>query len=191
MSDKARASGVFIADIPPLPTISPTAPPTQTPAVNHVLITELSTRSDEWIELYNPTTTTISLSNWSIRDNSTNAPDSFLGTSSLPSGGFAIILGKGQAPPLVPIDTIIIEIDDSLLGNGLTDAGDKIELYDSASVLVDAVSYGNVGITGFTPPLPNPIAGQTYARVPINTDTDTSSDWVIRSSRDPGAINKP
>lgn len=193
MSDKAVASGVFVAEIPgPSPTILPTAIPSLTPtpgsSIDHIIINEISTRGNEWIELYNPTGATITLINWSIRDNSTNAPDTFQGTISLSPRTYAIVVANGQTPPTTPTDTLIIEVDDSALGNGLNDSGDKIELLNDASETVDAVSYGNIGIPGFVPPLPNPGLGQSFARNSI-FDTDTSTDWAVSSTPGPGEEN--
>jgi Lamin Tail Domain len=200
MSDRATASGVFTAEFvtvtpaeEPTPTVVPTSFPTQTPtpvpSINHILINEISTRGSEWIELYNPTGTTVSLTNWMIRDNSANAPDIFQGSIALPSGAYAIVIGKNQTPPTIPPDTLIIEVDDNVLGNGLTDAGDKVELLNDASEVQDAVSYGNVGIIGFTTPLPNPGTNQSFDRTSTQVDTDTSADWAVSSTPSPGNPN--
>ncbi len=96
--------------------------------------------NDEFIELYNPGDTPVSLAGWRLEDrsNSTSARRRFvLGVEHLlPAGGFLTVWGQ-----------------DSHIG--LNDGGDRVELHDSGDRLVDGMEWGS-----------RPERGKSLSRVP-------------------------
>jgi hypothetical protein len=73
----------------------------------------------------------------------------------------------------------------------MANTGDTILLFDCEDTLVDQMAYeGGAAPTGWTCGAANrPIAadGQSVARSPANTDTDTCDDWVDNQTPTPGA----
>ncbi len=152
----------------------------------------------EWIELFNPTNYSINISGWSITDNSA---EDFLegdfnngnGSTIIPSKGYAIIADhetKIYENFSIPNQTIKLFVDDSSIGNGLGNSGDKIILKNETGMIIDAVEW----IEDFSdvPGLPTNevLEGNSLSRY-INIDTNNSSvDFFESKSPTPGCINK-
>jgi len=103
----------------------------------------------EWIEIYNPTNKSVNLSGWSLTDNSEK---DFLignfengnGTLKLPSLGYAIITDYGTKiynNNFSYNNTVKLFVDDSAIGNGLGNSGDKLILKNEKNVTIDSVEW--------------------------------------------------
>ena len=103
----------------------------------------------EWIELYNPTNQSINVSSWTITDNS--ATD-FLegdfdhgnGTTIIQPYGYAILTDqdtKIYENFSIPNDTITLYVDDTSIGNGLGNSGDKLILKNETGEIIDTVEW--------------------------------------------------
>lgn len=132
--------------------------------INEVQYDPLQSGTDaawEWIELYNPTDAPVDLSGWTIGDNAASDPVPAL---SLSPGSHAIIAATANFSDNFPgCSCTVVYIADGEIGNGLSNAGDRIILKDSAGTTIDAISYGTD--TTYTS-LPDVAAGHSLGRSP-------------------------
>ena len=136
---------------------------------------------EEWVEIYNPTDSTVSLTGWYFIDNNgqgaryrlpagaTMAPRSYF-TIGNDSTAFVALYGYSA----------------DHYGNMpfLNNAGDALLLYNPDSLLVDHVAWEGGASRGL--PLfwgseidPRAIRGESIAREDVTVDTDTYADWII------------
>lgn len=183
----------------PSPTTSPS--PTPTPITNHLVINEVyydpdgnhligSEGQSEWVEIYNPTSNTVSLSGWSIKDN--YSCDNLPGNPPLSAGGFAIIATTSETDFktkwTIPSGTVFIQLTGAAIGNGLTN-GDEISLRNApcnTESIIDHISWGD-NTNGLNPAIPRVSDGHSSERDPDGKDTDTAGDFVDRSTPTPGS----
>ena len=127
----------------PIPTSTFTPSPTATPAPTApltVVISEVawagtkSSSDDEWIELYNPGTKDVNLTNWNLRssDGSPNIKAEFNG----------IILGAGDYLLLerTDDDDVADVTADVIYTGSLSNSGEILRLYDPNGYLVDTAN---------------------------------------------------
>lgn len=186
------------ASFPTSPTPIPSTSPTPTP--NHLVINEVNYKIDsahtivneansEWFEIYNPTSSTVVLTGWSITDN--GSCDNFPGTISLAPNSFAIVTPLSEASfesvwSGVPANTIYITLS-SAIGNGLAN-NERLILKNSAcpnGTIIDQISWGS-DTTAFNPGIGIVADGHSSERNPDGIDTDTAADFVDRSIPTPG-----
>jgi hypothetical protein len=162
----------------------------------HPVVNELQaagvTASDEWVEIFNPCTTTIDLKSWKLQyrsagNNSGGSDTTILTlTQKIAAGGYLLLVGGGY--------TGSAPADASWAGSHLAAAGGAVGLRDSSGALIDSVAYKTLTTTNnFTEgsPAPNPPANNSIARHPNGTDTDDNSkDFQLASNPTPGAANK-
>ncbi len=176
------------------PTPSPTAgpSPTATPSawpkllLSEVLYDAPQEGSDsefEWVEVYNAGDAAVSMADWAVADNGgqdripsfTLGPGEYLVIAATASGFAANY--PGFAGNLVSLEGTI--------GNGLSNTGDVVRLLAPDGAEADAMSYGD-NASAFAPPCPDVPAGQSLARVPSGSDTDTAVDWAPQPAPNPG-----
>jgi hypothetical protein len=128
------------------------AEPSTSLLINEVMYRPLENENtNEWIELYNPTSTPIDVAGWMIADE--KETDTLLGddvngdgTTIIPPGGYAIITDKGTTiydTYTVADSALRLSVDDSTLcGYGLNNQKEKILLLDPMGTCVDAVEWG-------------------------------------------------
>lgn len=165
------------------------ATPTPTPSGDHIVINEVSSdgnESEEWVELFNPTSSPVDVTGWSIEDNFNQ--DVFPTVSSIPAGGYGVVIASDSAVIGIPPSAVTIILSDTLIGNGLNNDGDTLTLKNSSSSTIDSMSYGD-DTSVFPAPPAAPGAGETVARSPNGTDTDSAADWVIDTSPSIGIAN--
>ncbi|RMH69232.1 MAG: PKD domain-containing protein [Gemmatimonadetes bacterium] len=145
---------------------------------------------EEWIELYNPTGSTVDLSGWTITDN--NGAGS---TYTIPPGTHldsASFLTIAADPAGF---TALYGADADLYGSipALNNSGEALIL-QNGSAMVDAVAWeGGAGAglpSGWgSTSLPNAPQGSSIVRTDPNTDTDTYIDWsVLSGNGDPHTL---
>jgi predicted extracellular nuclease len=162
------------------------------PRVNEVQTTgtdATGAATDEFVELYNPCSGAIDLTDWklvyrSAGDNSGGADSTLVTFSalSIPAAGYVVIGGKTYAGPK----------DVALVGSGLSGNGGAVGLRNASGIRVDSVSYQTLTTTNALTegaPAPNPPAGKSIGRNAASLDSDdNSADFTIRTST-PGAAN--
>src|SRR2546422_1049366 len=132
--------------------------------------------ANEWFELQNISSGSVTLTNWTITDN--NSSDT-IPTVTLGPGGHVIVAATaaGFSSEHPGFSGTVLTIADGAIGNGLANGGDALVLKDSSAVVIDGLSWGsNTSVL-------NPSAGtdsptNTNQRNAAGTDTDTASDWT-------------
>src|SRR3989344_4434579 len=135
----------------PSPSTSPDPSPDPEPSIDHVLITEVyydvataygEETTNEWIELYNGTGSSIDLSNWIISDAGTQRllPASTI----IQNGQYAVVTKDATTLDYwsIPSNALVVVLG-SAIGNGLGNDGDVLYIKDSVGNEIDTVSWGS------------------------------------------------
>ncbi len=186
----------------PSATMTPTGTPTPTgpeaspiATTGAIVINEVSSdgaASTEWVELYNPTSTSINVSGWRIGDQNTfdtpaDDDDTFPSVTPIPPGGFAVVITTGSSV-VVPGSALTITLPNGTIGSGLNDPGDSVILRNSANTIIDTTNYGTES-SFFTSQSAAPGSGQTISRNPNGVDTNTGADWILDTTPSIGVTN--
>ena len=91
--------------------------------------------SYEWFEITSRSDTPIDLNGWTIQDNTSSDP---LDGLVIPPYASVVVAVESESDQ--PAD---LRISDGRIGNGLANAGDRLELVDSAGHVVSAISWGD------------------------------------------------
>jgi phosphatidylserine/phosphatidylglycerophosphate/cardiolipin synthase-like enzyme len=173
--------------------------PSETLLINEVMFHPIENENtNEWIELYNPTSDPLDVEGWMIADE--KETDAILadaengdGTICIPSGGYALITDKGTTvyeTYSIPNDAVRLSVDDSTLcGYGLNNQQEKIILFDSDGNLVDAVEWGQDYEEVPGSPFVLVSEGNTLARYKGTDTDDTSVDFFECDIPTPGGEN--
>lgn len=70
----------------------------------------------------------------------------------------------------------------------LSNSGDEVLLLDPSYTLLDALSWGS-SAWAFDPAVPKVAEGHSLERRPVQTDTDTASDWLDQAQPNPGSMD--
>ncbi len=177
-------------------TLTPTT--SEVPAIattGAIVINEVSSNgsaSAEWVELYNPTSTSINISDWRIGDQNTfDSPadddDTIPSVAAIPPGGFAVVVTNNTLVS-VPGSALTIVIPNGTIGSGLNETGDSVVLRNSANAIIDTTNYGTQN-SFFTGQPSAPGSGESISRNPNGVDTSTGADWILDTSPTLGIIN--
>ena len=169
--------------VPVSPSISPTPISAPSLVINEVSSDGVSAL--EWVEIYNPTNSSVDISGWKIEDG--DSDDTIPSVSPIPAGGYVVIRGNTSSV-VIPNTAILITLSNASIGSGLNDPGDLIRLKDPSGLTVDEISYGNINTIFPTPPS-EPNSGESLSRSPNGVDTNTASDWVIDTTPSIGLAN--
>lgn len=159
-------------------------------ASDHIIISEIqiagATTTDEFVELYNPTDSTIDLTGWRLsKEIPGGLPVNLLTTmsGSLPSHRYLLIAHPTGYAGTTSADTVYSTTSSVTADN-------TIILYsDAGHTLIDKVGFGTAtDFEGAVYPS-NPPAGSSLERI-SNTDTDNNSlDFQTREVSDPQNSN--
>lgn len=132
----------------------PFVTPPPEPEIITVKINEIYSRgttgNEDWVEIYNPSTSSIDLSGYKIYDSGGESGSK--PKKELPSG---TIISAGAF--------LVVVVDDTAeSGFGLSSSGEKIWLENNSGNLIDSVTFPALGIDS------------TYARIP-----NGSSNWAV------------
>jgi len=193
-------------------TISPS--PTPSPALtNHLVISEVqingATASQDFVELYNPTNSTVDLNGWKLRKRTSTGSESSLVVietgKSIPAYGFFLWSNNANGYD----STIGADVS-----NGNTLAGDNsVALLKPDNTIIDQFAWGNglnqlVELTAYPN---NPGSGQSVERKAYSSSTasslgsggsdelkgngfdsdNNSNDFILRSTSQPQNSNSP
>ncbi len=176
------------------------AAPIETLLINEIMYHPAENENtNEWIELYNPTSDPWDVAGWMIADEKETDiiqadPEHGAGSTSIPPGGYAIITDKGTTIDEtynVPENAVQLSVDDrASCGYGLNNQQEKIIILDQDSISVDAVEWGEDYEEVPGAPFASIAEGNTLARF-YETDTDdTSVDFFESSSPTPAENNQ-
>lgn len=125
--------------------------------INEIMADPVADESlNEWIELYNNESASINVSSWIIGDNDDN--DTIEGGlynkegAVIPAYGFAIITDDATRVYNnfnVSNDAVRLYVDDSSIGNGLSNSGEAFYLYGNNGIFIDEKNY-NSAIKGLS-----------------------------------------
>jgi cardiolipin synthase A/B len=175
------------------------AEPSASLLINEMMYYPLENENtNEWIELYNPTSTPIDTAGWMIADE--KETDTLLGDSAngdgttiIPPGGYAIVTDKGSTiydTYTVADAAIRLLVDDSTVcGYGLNNQKEKILLLDPMGTCVDAVEWGFDYDDVPGSPAKLVTKGNSLARYGETDQDDSSLDFVECSTPTPGYQN--
>lgn len=167
------------------------------PVINELTVGRMSLPADEWVEIYNPCTNAIDVTNWTLvyrGPNVTTGDDSRLMVTligSMASGAIRLYAGNeyaGMSDGIWPDPTGIIGQTDGAVGlrRGPMNTGP----------LADSIAYGAVLLNHpFTEnnPAPEIVNGRNASRLPFDgkDDNDGAADFVILTMPTPRALNVP
>ncbi|RMG33884.1 MAG: hypothetical protein D6732_11180 [Methanobacteriota archaeon] len=151
-----------------------------TPAagLDHIIISEVfydtpgKDSVEEWIELYNPTGSSVDLTGWTISDNSRTY--SIASGTVIPAGGFLVIARSTSG--FFALYGFNPDFGD--LNLALGNSGDMLSLKDASGIEIDFVAWENY-VAGWSI---SASTGQSLARIDLTVDTDGPSDWQAVSS---------
>ncbi|MBI5296935.1 MAG: lamin tail domain-containing protein [Chloroflexi bacterium] len=162
---------VFVPTSTPTATFTVTPTPTGT-ALRRIVINEVAwagtgsstLTSDEWIELYNPGSTSINLTGWTIKDSSSTISL----TGVIPAGGYFLLEHDD--------DTTVSDIaaDQVYTTIELNNSGETLTLYDPANKAIDTAN-GNGGSW----PAGSASTYGTMERAGISSESD--STWMTNT----------
>ncbi|MBC7249825.1 MAG: lamin tail domain-containing protein [Anaerolineae bacterium] len=187
------------------------------PVANHLLISEVlydppgDDTGKEWVELYNPTAGTVTLTGFRLGDAAN--PGDYERLYRFPDGaqigpGETLVIaqtasgfrGLGYTPQSSPdyelsdTDPAIPDLSPTDWGDGdfaLGNGGDEVLLLDAGGVVVDVLVYGDGGYPGVISfaDLSSVYAGDSLERYPANRDSnDCARDFRVRYAPAPGSV---
>ena len=176
-----------------LPVIGLATPVPVSAASNTILISEVvydapqsGTDSNyEWLELFNLSSQGVTLSGWTIADNTSSDG---IPNVTIPAGGVVVVAATaaGFAENYPGFSGVVVYLEGNI-GNGLGNNGDRLILRDNGGNEVDALSWGS-DTTVFNPAAPDVAEGHSLERYPANADTDTANDFVDQATPAPGQV---
>lgn len=160
--------------------------------------------AEEWIELFNLSSDSLSLDTVRVGDEETTGDGE--GMLRFPKGamigagetaliaqtavGFRALFGFAPDFEMVSSDTTVPDMRPSRLwatGDvALGNDGDEVLLLQD-NVIIDAVNYGDRS-TFFAPSVATVLPGQSIVRQPANCDSDSAADWQTALRPTPGAV---
>jgi hypothetical protein len=161
----------------------------------HIVVSEVETgtstsASQEFIELYNPTSTAVLLAGWTIEYKSATATDSSANwTRRATLNGTIAAYGFYLVAPTSYLPNADAEWSPTLAGSGGT-----VRIKDGGGNVVDKLGYGTTANAAEGSPAAAPPVGQSIERLPgrldelggNGTDTDdNSADFILRTQPEP------
>ena len=152
--------------------------------------------TNEWIELYNPSSEPIDITGWTIADeketdNLQADPNNGDGTTIIPPEGYAIITDLGTtAYQTFQVDehAVRLAVDDSTLcGYGLNNQQEKLLLMDTTGRIIDAMEWGSSNDD--VPGAPAPLVTKGHSLARMQNTGDPSVDFVESTTPTPGYAN--
>ncbi|OGC82468.1 MAG: hypothetical protein A2V81_00185 [Candidatus Abawacabacteria bacterium RBG_16_42_10] len=120
---------------------------------------------DEWIELYNNTTSVIDLTNWTIEDDS--GAQTYALTGIVPARGYFLLESRESATSIAADQVRVLSLSNN---------GDSLVLKDSGSNVIDTVNSGSTAwFTG------SATTHATMERLSTNVSGDLQTNWQSSS----------
>tara|TARA_B100000787_G_C16196725_1_gene301450 strand:+ start:186 stop:3650 length:3465 start_codon:yes stop_codon:yes gene_type:complete len=153
-----------------------------------IVINEINYKSsddfnaDDWVELYNPNTTTIDISDWQLKDDDDSHVFTIPSSTSITADGYLVIVKDAS-----DFSTVFPDITNYIgeIGFGFGNS-DSVRLFNSSNVLQDEVIYTS------NDPWPDCAkeTGDTLELIIPNLDNSLPESWnCINTNGSPNAIN--
>ncbi len=172
-------TGVELIVSSPTPTPTPSTSPTSAPVANHIVISEVQitggtlNTTDDFIELYNPTSASISLNGLRLVKRSGSSTldtdiEVFTSSDSIASHGYYLWANSGY--------TTIAVTPDETSADGLAASNSVALINSTTSEVIDALSWNNAvqSYKEGTEFSPDPGAGQSMERKALSSSTATT-----------------
>ncbi len=192
----------------------------KTIVISEVIANPETETTDEFIELYNSSTEAIDVAGWQFTDGDSldqivswqteihgEISGAITGTTEIPSETYVIILDpdylSGGLPYSFPANIIILTVENSSLGNGLTGSSDPITLYNSEGTeQINVIDTYGTPISNDDPlecdddgldNIPfDPGNGISVEKIDLNLeDTETNWSYNADGQATPGSQNNP
>ncbi len=141
------------------------------------------TDTDEFVELYNPTSSQIIMSGWRLRrKNSSGTEENLVAVlnGTIPTHGFFLIGHSSGYNESVPLDIPYSAPSNALKNNY------AVLLYSDAGItLVDKVGFGTAADYESSPFPTNPPANQSIERISMQDTDNNADDFILRTVPDP------
>lgn len=185
----------------------PASAASTTIVISEVLYDPAGTEPDlEWIELYNLSASSITLTSYKVGDEETSGGGE--GMYQFPSAAtinpaqviiiankataFATAHGFNPTYELIASDATVpdmIKYNSWASGSvSLANTNDEVLILDGSNNLVDALSWGG-STFAFNPSAPDVAETHSLERNPATTDTDTANDWIDQPTPNPGSVS--
>ncbi len=138
----------------------------------HVVISEVETRGsssafDEYVELYNPTSSAISLASWKLQYKSATGSTwqdyaTLSSSASIPAHGFFLLGGSAYSGSATA---------DATFSSGIADAGGHVRIVDASATVVDLVGWGTANAAEGSSAAPAPSTNIPIERKASSTST--------------------
>lgn len=160
--------------------------------INEIFFDPIGTDSpNEWIELYNPTDTSITMTNWKILVAGSNFVESSIFTGQIPSHEYFLICENNVQNCNVNVSKIAMQN-----GGGATDA---LSILDNTAQIVDQVFYDTPNINNLKDSFGNIVlnsnssligeSGESLGRSNMIDTNISSEDFFVFSNPTPGLEN--
>lgn len=171
------------------------APAAQAGIADHLVINELSSAAvssyDDWVELYNPTDSAISLPGWSLQKTTSGGTVTRTDLNGAIAAHSYFLIVRNDANTSVDLkdaaDFLVSNL--SLADNNalyLVHSNATIDPDDLGAVFTDLVGWGGVAYGEGTVIASNIAAGKSLSRVPDGEDTNNnSSDFAVLNTPTP------
>lgn len=176
-------------------------PPAQAALATHAVINEIHIDSvsgaggydDDWVELYNPTDSAVTLDGWSLQKHNATG-GSFYNqalSGTIAAGGYLLVVRDGSttaaaltaAADVLASDSFSLTNDDTVY---LVNDGTDVTPGSPGAHVVDYVGYGSTSYHEGAAPAPAIAEATSIARVPAGEDTnDNSADFAVQATPSP------
>ncbi|RLQ93132.1 competence protein ComEA [Falsibacillus albus] len=129
--------------------------------------------NDEWMELYNPTSSDIDLSGWTLKTPDGSVSVNLTGT--IKANGYFLLERTDDS-------TIPYTAADMIYSGALANSNESLELYDSSSNLIDSVGSWYAG---------DNTTKATMERVDATADGNSASNWKSSTASYNGGYGTP
>lgn len=131
----------------------------------------------EWLEIYNPGTSSVNLKNWKLRDDS-GITRTIHANANLGSGKFALVSKDASTWSYWIENSQALKINlGQQIGDGLGNKGDHVFLINPSGQIVDAVAW-QMDTQVWDPAVATVSAGISIERLTPGFDNDVMGDWL-------------
>lgn len=162
-------------------------------STDHIVINEVLTdtddhghdRDNEWVELFNPTSSTVDISGWQICEE--EGCSAIPGPTLIQPQGFVVLTPETETWKFWSVDSSErVVLGERFGDDSLDNDGDRLILRNAANAVVDQLSYEE-DLSVFDPSIPGAPTDWSINRLINGYDTDRYIDFWINPEPTPGS----